>query len=185
MQPKYVEGSKNSRNRCQEFNGVRYYEKRGQGYFQNKPTSEYLHRAVWVYHNGEIPKGFEIHHKDHNKANNRIDNLEALTIEEHQTLHAETNAWVGSEENIKQLYSVRDKAAEWHRSDEGREWHREHGKQTWQNREMHKLICAMCEEEFESPWPNKTKFCHQNCKMNYSRWRLKGFDPELKPTKRK
>lgn len=38
-----------------------------------------LHRVIWFYFNGEIPKGLEINHKDENKTNNSLDNLELLT----------------------------------------------------------------------------------------------------------
>lgn len=40
------------------------------------------HRVVWCWHNGAIPKGMEINHKDYNKANNRIENLELVTRQE-------------------------------------------------------------------------------------------------------
>lgn len=185
MQPINVAGRLNSRNKCQEFNGVLYYEKKGQGYYQSKIDSSYLHRAVWQYHNGEIPEGFAVHHKDHNKANNRIENLELLSHSDHSKHHAKHNDWVGSEQNRQQLIEAGQKAKEWHASDEGRAWHKEHGKKCWDSRPMYELICLMCGDSFESPWPNKTKFCHQNCKMNYRRWRLKGFAPDLKPEKRK
>ena len=32
---------------------------------------------------GEIPKGYHVHHKDGNKQNNRVDNLEILSPKEH------------------------------------------------------------------------------------------------------
>ncbi len=37
------------------------------------------HRLIWVYLNGEIPKGLEIDHIDGDKTNNRIDNLRLAT----------------------------------------------------------------------------------------------------------
>jgi len=46
-----------------------------------------LHRYIYEMHYGEIPKGYEIHHKDGNKLNNNIDNLEILTKSEHTKLH--------------------------------------------------------------------------------------------------
>lgn len=42
-----------------------------------------VHRVVWESFNGEIPKGYEIHHKDHNPANNALDNLEMLSRIDH------------------------------------------------------------------------------------------------------
>lgn len=40
------------------------------------------HRAIWVWYNGAIPKGMVINHKDYNRWNNNIDNLEVVTQKE-------------------------------------------------------------------------------------------------------
>lgn len=37
------------------------------------------HRIIWELFNGPIPEGMEIDHADHNRANNRIDNLRLVT----------------------------------------------------------------------------------------------------------
>jgi alpha-D-ribose 1-methylphosphonate 5-triphosphate diphosphatase PhnM len=47
------------------------------------------HRWVWEQTNGPIPKGYVIHHIDHDKTNNDISNLQCLTVREHHQLHAE------------------------------------------------------------------------------------------------
>lgn len=39
----------------------------------------FLHRLVWIAFNGPIPDGVTINHRDGNKANNRLDNLELAT----------------------------------------------------------------------------------------------------------
>ena len=46
-----------------------------------------LHQIVYAWFNGEVPYGKEIHHKDGNHLNNHIDNLVALTKEEHRKEH--------------------------------------------------------------------------------------------------
>ena len=46
----------------------------------NKPTMEDIVK-------GEIPKGMDIHHKNLNKLDNRIENLQMMTKSEHQKLH--------------------------------------------------------------------------------------------------
>lgn len=38
-----------------------------------------VHRLVYMAHKGEIPKGLEINHKDEDKTNNHIENLEAIS----------------------------------------------------------------------------------------------------------
>lgn len=40
------------------------------------------HRVIWFYFNGEIPEGYEINHKDENKMNAALDNLELTTHSE-------------------------------------------------------------------------------------------------------
>jgi hypothetical protein len=47
------------------------------------------HRQVWQRHRGPIPPGWHVHHRDGNKANNRIGNLEALSPKDHARIHSE------------------------------------------------------------------------------------------------
>ena len=39
----------------------------------------YIHRFVWEYFNGDIPKNMEIDHIDNDKENNSIENLRVVT----------------------------------------------------------------------------------------------------------
>ena len=45
------------------------------------------HRVIWVFFNGPIPAGLEINHKNGDKADNRLENLEAITHREN-IIHA-------------------------------------------------------------------------------------------------
>ena len=40
------------------------------------------HRLIWMWHNGDIPEGFQIDHIDRNPSNNNIENLRIVTQQE-------------------------------------------------------------------------------------------------------
>lgn len=50
--------------------------------YDNKIYYFMEHRVVWVWNNGAIPEGFVVNHKDYNRANNYISNLELMTQKE-------------------------------------------------------------------------------------------------------
>ena len=58
-------------------------------------------------------------------------------------------------------------AKEWHSSEEGKKWHSKHGEYTWRNRKRYTKECKNCGKEYETPFPKRSKFCHNNCKSNY------------------
>lgn len=45
------------------------------------------HRRIWYEKHGAIPEGCVIHHKNENRKDNRLSNLECLTRIEHSRLH--------------------------------------------------------------------------------------------------
>lgn len=62
------------------------------GYLRHRKDNEgklrMEHCLVWEEHNGKIPIGMQIHHKDFDKTNNHIDNLQLVTPLEHKRLHS-------------------------------------------------------------------------------------------------
>lgn len=48
---------------------------------------KYLHRLIYEEEYGKIPDGYHIHHKDGDKLNNNIDNLECLSASNHGKTH--------------------------------------------------------------------------------------------------
>ena len=63
------------------------------GYYQITSAKEgnygeYLHRLIFEdFYNMEIPKGFIVHHKNGNKMDNCILNLQLLKLSEHMRMH--------------------------------------------------------------------------------------------------
>ena len=45
------------------------------------------HRLIWKKYHGKIPKDYQIHHKNGNKKDNRIENLQLLNIKDHTRFH--------------------------------------------------------------------------------------------------
>ncbi len=45
------------------------------------------HKYIWELHNGKIPEGYIIHHKDCNPLNNELSNLQCMSAAEHVSLH--------------------------------------------------------------------------------------------------
>jgi hypothetical protein len=48
---------------------------------------QFEHRFVWEQHNGPVPDGYVVHHRNEDKSDNRIDNLELMLRSEHTRLH--------------------------------------------------------------------------------------------------
>ncbi len=46
-----------------------------------------LHRLVWIQAHGPIPDGFVIHYRNHDRLDNRLENLELLTHQQHVQHH--------------------------------------------------------------------------------------------------
>lgn len=149
-----------------KFDGKTYYRPRGKKYFKtydDSPGGEYLHRDVWRFHYGAIPEGHAIHHKDNNSTNNRIDNLEALTIREHGKRHADS-----SPERRAFLDSIRDKGKEWQNTEAAKRHHREFGRKCltkyWKQAEYKSYVCDRCGESFLSRCNRIPRFCSETCR---------------------
>jgi len=131
-----------------------------------------LHRAVYEGEIGEIPKGFDVHHIDHNKHNNEPENLLALSRSDHIKLHAATSTWIGSDANLELMGTMQDLAKEWHGSAKGNEWHKKHY-ESMKDKLYRKinLTCMQCGKEYEGLYRKEQthRFCGKNCKATYRR----------------
>ena len=89
------------------------------------------HRVIWCMINGDIPDGLQINHKDFNRGNNNIDNLELMTAKENIRYSVDAgrlNTCKG-EKSGKAIFSNRDAQA--------MRWLKNHG---WGYREITKLF---------------------------------------------
>ena len=56
-------------------------------YKNKKGTSKGAHQWVWITFVGQIPKGYDVHHKNGIKTDNRIENLELIESSLHRKKH--------------------------------------------------------------------------------------------------
>lgn len=155
---------------AQKFNGETYYL--CGNYFQRK--GKRLHREVWTYHNGDIPKGYHVHHIDHNRSNNSIYNLNLIKGTEH--LHQHMEEPERKAQSRKSIDIARKAANEWHGSEDGFKFHSALAKEYWRNAPMLKYVCDFCGKEFETRHvygEGQHHFCHPNCKAKYRTRRLR------------
>jgi len=118
------------------------------GYARN--GHKFIHRMTWEFYNGPIPKGFDIHHKDGNKMNNHISNLECLSHSKHLSLHMK--------ENSKKVHA-------WLATKKGKKFLSEKAKKEWDKMPLKTFTCENCNKEFQTKHNRHVKFCGNNCVM--------------------
>lgn len=57
-------------------------------YYQAEGRYRMEHNLVWEKHKGQIPTGYQVHHKNENKVDNDIDNLVLLDPLTHKRIHS-------------------------------------------------------------------------------------------------
>jgi hypothetical protein len=153
-------------NTVQKFNGESFYL--CGHYYQRK--GKRLHRTVWEYHNGGIPKGYHVHHADGNKSNNDITNLVLLEKTEHIREHMnqpERREW-----SSQAICIAREYANKWHGSEAGKAFHSAQSKASWEKRKLQTYTCTECGKEFQTRHiygEGQNHFCHLNCRAKYGR----------------
>jgi hypothetical protein len=162
-------------NRYQMFNGLQFREEYPGGYYIHNSVGSNIrmHRYVWEYYYGKIPKGYEIHHIDGNRGNNDISNLRILTTKEHRKYHSDN---LSDEERHRRrdnmLKNAIPAATEWHKSESGKNWHSQPIKQQHENGcFIQNLTCTMCGKEYtgKRSAKNGNTFCSDACKAKYLR----------------
>lgn len=151
----------------------RLYYKRS-AYKRFGGTTGYLHREVWEHHNGPIPEGYSIHHKN-GYDDNSIESLELVTAKEHANHHS----W-GKHAGYKEfLDEIRPLTKEWHGSPAGLEWHSDNGKKSWLTRLPIVVRCTVCNKDYETYFKDRSKYCSGRCKATSLR-RKRGVLPKDK-----
>lgn len=160
------------------FNGATYIRNPKSRYYFKHTTknaerkgAKQLHRAVWEFFNGPIPKGYHVHHIDGNVDNNDITNLECLPASEHLSRHARKNEQdpVYVEKQRASIKKAGEAAKEWHSSPDGKEWHRKHVSESLDKVRQNPVdrVCEFCGAAFKGlPW---SRFCCTKC-QGKARW---------------
>ena len=147
----------------QYFNGVKFTRDDRTGYYLNSTIRKRMHQYVWEFFYGEIPEGYCVHHIDHDKSNNEIDNLVLMKIKDHSRFHGNERAKSCYEDMCKNLIeNAVPKSKQWHKSEDGKKWHSDHAKETCKNLNPIKYICTFCGKEYESKnryGKNQNTFC--------------------------
>ena len=159
------------------FNGYSFRRDKKTGYFLSSVAignkRKRLHVYVWEYYNGNIPKGYHVHHIDGDKNNNEIENLCILTASQHEKLHMSEKSEEAKQQIKRNLIEKAvPKAVEWHKSAEGREWHKKHGVEVFANLEPVEYVCSYCHKHFKTKnryGKDQNTFCSNNCKSAYRR----------------
>jgi hypothetical protein len=133
-----------------EWENVRWYRNRA-GYYQDR-TGTLMHTAIWERLNHrKVPDGYVVHHKDENKGNNDLSNLELMSFEEHARMHCKArpadHPWVkqqGSEQMRKRVTKL------------------------WENRKPRDVTCVGCGKVYQSIGM-RSKFCDRACAARYYR----------------
>jgi hypothetical protein len=133
-----------------EWDDTRWYRNR-RGYYQDR-TGTLLHVAIWERANGQsLPDGHVIHHADHDKNNNEVDNLQCITSAEHSRHHLEE----------------RPDGHPW-RLAQASESTRASALALWDKREPRDVVCDECGVVYQSTGM-RARFCTQACAARHRR----------------
>lgn len=119
-----------------EYDGVRWYPSKRDPYYRNSRRG-LLHRWMYVTQVGPIPAGMQVHHKNHDKRDNRVSNFVLLSPGQHWAEHG---------------------------AERGGDWHSKGGRAAWAKAEHKGFICERCSAFFTSRGTTGARYCSPRCR---------------------
>ena len=140
-----------------KFSGLKFYKGVGKSFC----CTISIHRFVWTYFNGEIPDGYDVHHRDFNHDNNDIANLELVTKDAHQKIHAAVK--VETQARKKSTFTCAVCGREYEAANRGNNAYcsAECKKIAERARAAETKTCEICGKEFTTS--DDAKFCSRKC----------------------
>lgn len=139
-----------------KFNNLTFCKNKA-GYYK---TALSLHQCVWIFHNGEVPKGCGIHHGEFGKDCNEIYNLTMKTNSEHAIWHNTHDFITVKCTNCGKEYQTRKANRGIHR------FCSEECKREFEKKPIidsaHEKICPICGKKFYSR-SKRIKTCSRKC----------------------
>ena len=127
--------------KCVEWNGKMWHRYGDGGHYK---AWFYLHREIWESVHGPIPPGYQVHHINGDKEDNRIENLELLSHSEHSARHIDEKIGPYRAKAYRNAYATRIK---------------NHNDRL----ENRVLVCTYCGKEYRSGARNPIGYCSRKC----------------------
>ncbi len=104
------------------------------------------HRMVYFDHHGSIPPGFQIHHKNEIKTDNRIENLVAISNSEHQLQHRVEGSEIKNQYGTFKVKPVEERIS------------------TKSKKKAEVRLCELCASQFNMK-RSDARFCSSRCQV--------------------
>jgi protein-arginine kinase activator protein McsA len=131
-----------------------------------------LHVAVWEHHNGHVPEGMVIHHKDGDPRNNDISNLACISLSMHGTLHNTGRNLDGARHSKMYRHTCQQCGATYESFRKKRTrfcslecQHQNSNDRRASAARKHQHKCQKCGAMYETFRKTRTKFCSRKCQQ--------------------
>lgn len=136
-----------------EWGGRTWYKNKRDGYYRSR-AGKLLHRAIWESEHGPIPDRCHIHHKNEDRQDNSIENLECLQPGEHMRKH-EPKGYLKWDQAVRSGASAK----------------------YWAAKQPSERACRFCGTRFVSTG-QRSAFCSNACRS--ADRRMSGIDNETR-----